>query len=284
MKTIQAIIWMCCTLIVLSGPAMAADEDPADLPWEKGYLNIGYYFANLNSSIRLGEGNLGVGIDLSMEDTLGLDTSQGSFRIEGGWRFSQNKRHKVELGWFSFHRSGSKYLDETFEIPPELGGGTIGPGTFSSTFDFDIIKAKYEYSFLLDERIDFNIGLGLFVMPFKFATTVADGTNTGSVSESVTAPLPVISLGFDVVLAPKWFIRQQTDLFYLEVDNYTGSIVDVQIALEYLPWKNAGFGLGLDALTIKVEAEDDTDVPGVDFKGNMEFDISGIQLYLKAYF
>jgi hypothetical protein len=263
---------------------MAADEDPADLPWEKGYFNIGYYFANLNSSIRLGEGNLGVGIDLSVEDTLGLDTSQGSFRIEGGWRFSQNKRHKVELGWFYFNRSGSKYLDEVFEIPPELGGGTIGPGTFNSTFNFDLIKAKYEYSFLLDERVDFNVGLGLFIMPFKFSTSVSDGTNTGSVSESVTAPLPVLSLGFDVLLAPKWYVRQQTDIFYLEIDNYKGGIADIQIALEYLPWKHVGFGLGFDALTIKVEAEDDTDVPGVDFKGNIEFVTTGIQLYLRTYF
>jgi hypothetical protein len=266
---------------------MASEKDSTELPWEKGYLNIGYYFATLSSSIRLGEGNLGIGFDLNVEDTLGLDDTGGSFRADGGWRFTKNKRHKLELGWFSFHRSGSKYLDEVIEIPPELGGGTLGPGTYNSTFDFDIIKAKYEYSFLLDDRVDFNIGLGLFIMPFEIGILVdAGGTNgkSGEVYESVTAPLPVVSIGFDVVMTPKWYVRQQTDIFYLEIDGYRGGIADVQIALEYLPWKNFGFGLGLDSLHIQVEGNGESDVPGVDSKGNIDFDTTGIHLYLKAFF
>ena len=159
MKATRLFFSVCIVSVILSGPVMATEKDSAKLPWEKGYINLGYYFATLSSSIRLGEGNIGIGVDLNVEDTLGLDNSGGSFRAEGGWRFTKNKRHKLELGWFSFHRSGSKYLDEVFEIPPELGGGTIGPGTYNSTFDFDIIKAKYEYSFLLDDRVDFQFYL-----------------------------------------------------------------------------------------------------------------------------
>ena len=106
MRAMRVFIWMCCVGIILSGPVMAAGKDSSKLPWEKGYLNIGYYFATLSSSIRLGEGNIGLGIDLNVEDTLGLENSGGSFRAEGGWRFTQNKRHKLELGWFSFLSKG----------------------------------------------------------------------------------------------------------------------------------------------------------------------------------
>ena len=95
--------------------------------------------------------------------------------------------------------------------------------------------------------------------------------------------LPVISVGFDIALSPKWFVRQQLDMFYLEISDYKGGIADIQLALEYLPWKNFGFGLGLDSLTVKVEAED-SGVPGVDFQGDIGFDTTGVQLYVKAFF
>ena len=282
MKKDRVCIWVCCVLMLLSGPALAADADPADLPWEKGYLNVGYYLASLNSSIRFGTSALGLGLDVNVEDLLNLDSSKGSFRIEGGWRFSKNKRHKVELGWFSFRRSGSVVVDEQIAIPPELGGGTI-TGRFDSTFNFDIIKAKYEYSFLLDDRVDVNLGAGLFVMPFEVSVLVgAGGAGSREVRESITAPLPVLSLGFDIVLTPQWYLRQQTDFFYLEIDNYEGGIADIQIAVEYMPWKHFGFGLGVDFLNIGVEADGETNVPGVDFNGKINFETTGIQLYLKG--
>ena len=123
--------------------------------------------------LRFGETNLGLGVDLDVEELLGLDKNDGALRIEGAWRFSENKRHKVELGWFRFRRSGSTYVGETITIPPELGGGTIGPGQFNSTFNFDIIKAKYEYSFMLDDRVDLNVGAGLFVMPIEIGILVS---------------------------------------------------------------------------------------------------------------
>ena len=75
------------------------------------------------------------------------------------------------------------------------------------------------------------------------------------------------------------FIR---DLFYLEYGDFEGSISDFNIALEYLPWKHVGFGLGLDALRVRVEAEG-SDYPGVDFKGAVEFDYFGAQLYVKVF-
>lgn len=54
------------------------------------------------------------------------------------------------------------------------------------------------------------------------------------------------------------------------------------IALEYLPWKHVGFGLGIDAMRVGVEANG-SDYPGVDFKGNVEFDYIGAQLYVKVF-
>jgi hypothetical protein len=51
MKKGRSLIWMCCVLVMLSGPVLAADTDPADMPWKKGYLNLGDYMAFLFSKI-----------------------------------------------------------------------------------------------------------------------------------------------------------------------------------------------------------------------------------------
>jgi hypothetical protein len=49
-----------------------------------------------------------------------------------------------------------------------------------------------------------------------------------------------------------------------------------------LPWKHVGFGLGLDAMRVEIEANG-SDYPGVDFKGSVEFNYLGAQLYVKVF-
>ena len=146
--------------IILSGPVFAEEESKATLPWKKWNLDLGWYFADTDSSFRLGGGQLGVGVSVDVEEFLGLDSTSDSFRVAGGWRFSENKRHKLELGWFGFRRDATKTVVDTITIPPEYGGGTLGPGTLNSEFNFDVIRLKYEYSLILDHRLDLNIGGG----------------------------------------------------------------------------------------------------------------------------
>ena len=281
-KWFIAILGVC---IILSGTVFAADQNKSDLPWEKAYLNLGWYWANLNSGFRISSGTIGLGIDVDVEDTLGLKTDDNAFRIDIGWRFSKNKRHKVEYSWFRFDREGTKTFDESITIPGDDEGEeiTIGPGRLDSVFKFDIHKVKYEYSFVLDDRVDLNLGVGLFIMPIKFGLQGAISPDPGDgFIESITAPLPVAGLGFDFAITPKWFIRQQTDVFYLEFENFKGSILSTAAALEYLPWKHVGFGLGIDAMRVNVEA-DGEDYPEIDFKGAFNFTYFGAQLYLKIY-
>ena len=74
----------------------------------------------------------------------------------------------------------------------------------------------------------------------------------------------------------------QLDLFYLEIGDFEGGIAGTSMALEYLPWKHVGFGLGVDGMRVRVEAKG-SDYPGVDFKGSVEFDYIGAQLYVKIF-
>jgi hypothetical protein len=275
--------------ILLSGPVLAADTDPADMPWEKMYLNLGYYFASIDSGFRLASGTIGIGVDVDVEDLLGLSTSESALRIEYGWRFTENMRHKLQLGWFRFDRSGSTDLGPTgVTLPDGEGGETTLTGVFLSDFNFDIVQVKYEYSFFLDERADFNIGIGLFVMPIEFGLSGTIDTGSGPIAssqlrEDITAPLPVLGVGFDFAITPKWYVRQQLDIFYLAIGDFEGGIAHNSLALEWLPWKHVGFGVGVDSMRVKVEAKG-SDYPGVDFVGNVKFTYFGAQLYVKVFY
>ena len=245
-------------------------------------MNFGYYIAELDSAVRLGEKNFGLGIELDVEEFLGLDTSDTTFRIDAGYRFGKTRRHKVDFSWFKFHREGSREFLDRIEIPElELD---IGPGSLTSEFNFDIYKLQYEYSIVFDERIDLNLGIGLYITPIEFKLTgTINGVFDERVEEDVTAPLPVIGVGIDYAITPKWFIRQQLNIFYLEISKYEGGIANLQLALEWLPWKHVGFGLGVDSMRVEIEAND-SDIPGLDFRGTIEFQYFGAQFYVKAFF
>ena len=282
MKTI-AYLSLITALCVSGTRAAAADNhDLEDLPWETAYINLGYYIANLDSSFRVGGDNLGVGIDINVEEFLGLESTNTAFRIDAGYRFGKRRRHRMDFSWFGFDRDAVNTLDQTIELPPELGGGTINAGaTVSSIFNFDIVSVKYRYSYVLDDRIDLNLGGGLYVMPIKFGVREL---NKEGIAEDITAPLPVVTIGFDLAVTPEWHFMQGLDMMYLKLGNFEGRITSTRLGLEYRGWDNVAVGAGIDGILVKIDAEDETDYPGIDFIGSVKFSYFGLQTYIKFYY
>jgi len=269
-------LFVAASLLLFIPPAMAEDT-----PWEKFSLDLGYFIANTDTNVRLGSG-LGVSVD--MEDLLGLDSIDSAGRVRALWRFTDNRRHRLDFQWFGFRRDGSNTIGQDIPYKDKDGNDqVIDAGTYvESFFDFDIYQLAYSYSFFQDDRIDLAGSLGLYVMPIDFGFTATGLVNVGG-SENFTAPLPVLGVRADFEITPKWYFRSGIQLFYLEIGEFAGSILQTNVAIEYLPWKHFGFGLGLDSLNIKVEADGD-DYPGIDFQGEVDFQYLGLQLYAKLYF
>jgi hypothetical protein len=123
----------------------------------------------------------------------------------------------------------------------------------------------------------------LYIMPISFGFS-ATGFVDEEADQNFTAPLPVLGFKFDVLIAPKWYFRSGTQLFYIQYENFTGSLVNGRAAVEYNPWKHVGLGLGIDALRMAVEADGGGDYPGIDLRGNVEFGYTGIMLYGRVFF
>jgi hypothetical protein len=255
-------------LFVTVNPAIAADAT-AKSPWETFSFNGGLFASRSQTDVRFGSG---LGVEINLEDALGMESDTQVFRL-------------ADISWFSFRRTASREITEDFTInPPDGEPIPIDAGTVvKSRYDMDIFQVNYSYSFIQDDRLDFAGIAGLYVMPISIGLDVT-GLVDDQADQSFTAPLPALGLRLDILLAQKWYFRSSTQLFYIEYEDYTGSLVNTRTAVEYNPWTHVGLGLGVDALRMSVQADDNASIPGLDLRGNVDFSYVGIYLYGRVFF
>lgn len=265
--------------------AVLAKDSTYDKPWKRFNVSLGANRIANDSKVRLG--GEGIGVEIDPEKVLGLDASTTTFRLDGFWRFTKKRRHRLDFTYYRNNRSGETIIDEVIEIPdtPPIPVGA----KVETTFNFDLYRVGYSYSFFQDDRMDLGIGGGLYVMPIEFSLKASAGVSGTIVDESVketfSAPLPVITLRAAFAITDRWQLRTKGDVFYLEIGDYRGGIVDTSVAVEYQPFKHVGFGLAWNNFRLAAEAKDDNnDIPGASFKGTFKFQNAGLMLYLKTNF
>ena len=257
-----------------------ATAEPQFPPWDRGALRLGGFVTTLDSSIRFGVD--GVGVELDGEELLGLDSSSTVFRADALYRLGANRRHRLDLSYVGFHRSASKTLNESID----LGDETLPAGSaIESSLHTDLFRTSYTYSFFQDERVSLGAGLGVYIAPVEYGidVTIADETRTLDARE-VTLPLPVLSLRGEVKLSRKFCLQGSADAFYLKLDGFSGSLIDVQFGVEYQLTRNVGLGLAYNFFDLDVEAGEDSDYPGIDFDGAVNMKTTGLLLYGKFSF
>ena len=274
-------VFFVVSLLFTIQPAFAENPASQDTPWEKFSFNAGYFISSTNTNLSLGSG---LGVTVDVEELLGLDTTNSVFRVDAFWRLTDNRRHRLDFTWFSFRRDGNRTIGQDIEYEDDEGNIiTIPAGSQVNTkFDLDIYKAAYSYSFFQDDRMDFAANIGLYIMPIDIGINATGLINVDE-TERFTAPLPTLGIRMDFAITPKWFLRSGFDVFYLEVKEFTGAIYEAHVAVEYLPWKHLGFGLGFNTFNLDIEA-DGEDYPQIDFVGELNFRYSGLLLYAKMFF
>ncbi len=252
------------------------------LPWEKGSVKFGGFVAAFNTDIGFGI-NDAAGVTFNAEELFGLDTSLTVFRVEAMYRPGESLRHQLDFTYASYHRDGVGTLSEEIDI----NGMTYPVGArVESLFDFDIIRGDYTYAILQDERMRIALGLGVYAVPLKYGLSIeTTGGRSNVEGADTTLPLPALALRGEFQLIPRLFLNAGIDAMYLEISDFKGSLLDVNVALEYRPWKHVGFGLGYNSMSVDVEAEsNNSDYPGVDFVGNVGVRFNGLMLYGKFSF
>jgi hypothetical protein len=252
------------------------------LPWEKGSVKLGGFLAAFDSNLGFGVNNA-AGVTINAEELFGLDTSLSVFRGEIMYRPGESRRHQVDLIYAAYHRDGRATLTEEIDI-----NGTPYPiGTeVDSLFNFDIIRGTYSYAILQDERMRIALGLGVYVVPLEYGVSLTtSGGRTAVEGADTTLPLPAFAIRGEFQLVPRLFFNTSLDAMYLEYGDFRGSLLDVNVGLEYRPWDHFGIGLGYNGMSVRVEAEEDSsNYPGADFVGTVDVRFTGLMAYVKWSF
>ena len=269
-------LWVFC-VIVFAQFALAEEKGKKDYPkepWERAALYLGAFFIDADTDLKLGSGDVDVNVD--GEQVLGLDDTKTAFRGDLFWRIT--RRNRVDFTYYALHRDGSDAL--TVDIPDPGGGPGFTVGQSVDTkFNVDILRGSYAWSFFKDERFDLGVAGGLYgiAVDFKIET---EGTAGGAREKTDFAfPLPVIGLRGSFALTPTVFIRQHFDFFYVNIDDYEGTLVDFMAAVEWNAFKYVGIGVGYNYVAMNLEYSGSDD-----FLSEFDFRYGGVLAFAKLYF
>lgn len=264
------------TMLLVSFNPVRAEENVPD----KFNISIGGYSVfRSDAALSLTDPDLGAGISISPEDTLGLDTEQTVLRLTGYYRFT--KEHALNYSWYRIKSQGNKVLSEEFEWLDENGNQiTIPVGAqVTSSYEYDIYKVGYLWSFHHSDKVEMAAGAGLHLTRIAFGLTT-DSTGAGAAAQdiSLTVPLPVVSFAINYAVTPKfhWIIKGEA--FALKFEDWNGIYTDMTLAMEYRTFKNVGLGIGLGSNSLNVTEETS------EHKFVFNNQITGILVYVSAYF
>ena len=255
------------------GPA----EDSLHYQWERFSVNLGFFLTTMNSDINISGTRTGLGVSLNMEEALGLKTTSFVVRSEASYNFGSRLRSHVRLGYFGLIRNSSKTLENELAI----GDTIFHIGTrISSRYDLHIIRVLYDYAYYQDERISLGISGGLYVLPVNFSVGTQNLVNE---SARFIAPLPVVGMRNIFFITPKFLLKQNLEVLYLKTSIFKGSISDLNVYVEYHPFKNFGIGAGYNSFNFRFSSKQEVSST-FEFKGSIYTGFSGVLLYARYFF
>jgi hypothetical protein len=275
MMKASSILTACAFLAAFPGIVYAQSTTQ---PWEKGSIQIGGFLTSSDTEMRVDSSRGGVGAVVNIEDALGVAGEKTTYRIDTLYRFGESRRHQIDLHYFDSRRSGDRVLNE----PIQVGNSAFPVGAHVTTqFDLKFINLDYSYAFFQDDRVRLSVAGGLHTTGVHYKLE-SPGLALFE-DQSYTAPLPVAGLRGEVAVTERWRLKAGVDLFYLKYDRFTGTLADTNLAVEYLPFKHMGVGLGLNSLRMRVEADGD-DNGGPNLSSELKFNFTGLLLYAKFFF
>ena len=271
----RTFIFLLAMFIVVINPVQAEEPVPDKFRIALGGFSVFRY----DSLMSLTDANLGAGISISPEDTLGLKTEQSVVRLDGHYRFT--KKHALTFSWYSINSDGNKSIEKEIDwIDENFDAITIPIGaSVNTSLDYDIYKVGYLYSFHHTDKVELAVGAGLHMTRIGVGLNAQATGLTGEVRDvSTTLPLPVLGFALVYQVTPKFSWHLKSEFFALEFDKWDGRYTDTTLGMEYRFFKHVGLGIALAGNSLKVT--EDTD----DYKFSYDNRVTGVLINAAAYF
>jgi hypothetical protein len=274
LKTFGSLCASCALLAAV--PVLAEDAAIHPKLDTRLYLDVGGYVPAVDTRLRVDRAG-GSGTVLDLEDDLDFEDRPVFPYALLNLRLGQ--RWRIEGEYFSIDRDKTTVIDRELEI-----GDSVFPinATVNSFFDTDVYRLSVGYSFLKRPNAEVGAALGAHVTTFDLGIR-SEGT-FASVSEAADtlAPLPTIGLYGSYAFSPRWLMQGRVDYFTLEYQEYSGTLLNFNVGLEFQLAKHVGLGAGYRYVDLEFTAEKTLSIGDVsdDFSGEFQYHYSGPTLYL----
>ena len=248
-------------------PAAAADP-----LYEQGVsARLGAFFSTADTSLRVDAANGALGTSISLEDDFGMAKDKTLPTFDATWRI--NPRHRIELGYVRLARDAEKTISGEIRF-----GDVVFPvsSNVKSTFDSDVWRLTYGWSFYREGGNELALLLGLHVTSFETSLRTASGALAETADRTV--PLPTIGLQGSWAFDPQWRVGGWVQVFALNYNDYEGSMVNGAFTAEYRINRNLAVGAGYAVYDYNL------DVTKGRARGSFEYQFAGPVLYLNAGF
>jgi len=270
---------LCATCALLAPvPALAEDLPIHPKLAARVYLDVGAYTPSVDTSLRVDRAG-GSGTVLDLEDDLDFEDRPTFPFALVNLRLGQ--RWRIEGEYFGIDRDNSTVIDRTLEIGDETF--EIG-ATVNSFFDTDVYRLTVGYSFLKRPNAEMGAALGAHVTTFDLGiSAIGSGGNIDTAEAADTlAPLPTIGIYGSYAFSPRWLLQGRADYFTLEYEEYSGTLLNFNVGVEFQLAKHVGLGVGYRYVDLEFAAEKTLSIGSVsdDFSGEFQYHYSGPTLYL----
>ncbi len=264
--------WLTIPLAMLLlgfGPAYAQGE-PEWRSWPMGErfgVNVGGFFAKLDTKVRLDGSGGALGTEIDFEQDLGLDDTKTRIMAGGYWRFF--KKNRLDFGYFNLDRSG----DSTSTVNIRFGDRIFQADLPLHVFlDIEVFNLGYSYSILFDEKKELAFGFALSFQDIAIGlqgTGVLAGLDV-SESSSVLAPLPTFTGRFAYAITPKWTVDTSIGYFTIEVDSggdeLSGDVIAANAGVKWQLLKHFHLGLLYQWFRVDVNTKDEAKQLTIEYK------------------
>ena len=270
---------LCATCALLTPVTIRAEDAPIHPKLAaRAYLDVGGYIPAVDTRLRVDRAG-GSGTVLDLEDDLDFEDRPTFPYALLNLRLGQ--RWRIEGEYFSIDRDKTTVIDRTLEIGDETF--EIG-ATVNSFFDTDVYRLSLGYAFLKRPNAEMGAALGAHVTTFDLGiSAIGSGGNIDTAERADTlAPLPTIGLYGHYAFSPRWLLQGRADYFTLEYEEYSGTLLNFNVGLEFQLAKHVGLGAGYRYVDLEFTAERTLSVGSVsdDFSGEFQYHYSGPTLYL----
>ncbi len=228
-------------------------------------LKLGGFFPQMSTNLGIDGGD-----EIDVENDLGLARNASVFRLDGDVRIAS--WFGLDLLYYGLGRSKEQVLDKDIRI-----GDTIFPvhQTVQSSLKGTYASADLKFYFLHRPRLDFGAYVGLYLTHLKFQVKAQEIDRQLLEIRKFWAPVPSIGLHFWYQPIRNMFLYAKGGLFTLKPSQRTKfESATLSINLDYYYYKFLGIGARYEY------NHGNLDLDVASYHGNINYDLSGAQVYL----